>query len=268
MPIIAVNAVELYYELHGTGDDVIVLNNGVIANTASWAYQLPALKSQYRVLLYDMRGQGQSQKWADGEAPYTWEVHAGDLAALLDVLNIEAAHIAGISYGGELAMVFALYYPERCRKLIIADAVSYVGPQLRAIVDSWARIADLGDPELFYRSTWYWNFSESFFAEKYDFLLSRIDAAKALHLPSVAQLCRCFLTLDITSRLQDIAHPTCIVVGEGDLLKPVHYSQTIAASIPHTGLHIIPGAGHATFWEKPEVFNQILLHFLQNESFP
>lgn len=264
MPHITVNDVELYFELHGEGDEVIVLNNGVIANTASWAYQLPALKSRYRILLYDMRGQGQSQKWAEGDALYTWQTHADDLAALLDALEMEKAYIGGISYGGELALVFALHYPERCRKLIVADAVSYVGSQLKAIVDSWARIAALGDHELFYRSTWYWNFSESFFGEKYDFLLSRIDAAQALHLPSVVQLCRCFLTLDITTRLQEIEHPTCVIVGEVDLLKPVHYSQTISTALPNAKLHIIPGVGHASFWEKPDVFNRIVMDFLDS----
>ena len=262
MPHITVNGTELYYELHGEGDDVIVLNNGVIASTASWAHQLPVLKSQYRILLYDMRGQGQSQKWAEGDDLYTWHSHADDLAGLLDTLNIEKAHIGGISYGGELTLVFALRYPERCRKLVVADAVSYVGSQLSAIVDSWARIAELGDHELFYRSTWYWNFSEPFFNEKYDFLLSRIDTAQTLHLPSVVQLCRCFLTLDITARLQQIEHRTCVIVGELDFLKPVHYSQTISDALSNASLHIIPGAGHASFWEKPDAFNQVVVDFL------
>ena len=62
MPEITVNGVTLYYELHGSGDETIVLNNGIIASTTTWAYQLPALTPHYRVLLYDMRGQGKSQK--------------------------------------------------------------------------------------------------------------------------------------------------------------------------------------------------------------
>jgi 3-oxoadipate enol-lactonase len=262
MPHIMANGVELYYELHGEGDTVLVLNNGIIASTATWSYQLPAFTPHYRVLLYDMRGQGQSQKWAEGDPAYTWDLHAGDLAALLDALHIESAHIGGISYGGELALVFALRYPARCRKLIVADSVSHVEPQLQAICDSWARVAALGDHELFYRITWYWNFSEAFFAEKYDFLLSRIEAARGLHLPSVVQLCRCFLTMDVTARLGEIQHPTCVMVGESDLLKPVHYSHTIAEAIPNATLHVLPGAGHASFWESADAFNRVLLDFL------
>jgi len=263
MPHLNVNGVELYYELHGSGGEVLVLNNGIIASTSTWAFQLPALTPQYRVLVYDMRGQGQSQKWAAGDPAYTWETHADDLAALLDALDIRAAHIGGISYGGELALVFALRYPERCKNLIIADAVSHVEPQLHAIAESWGMIAALGNHELFYKSTWYWNFSEAFFAQKYDLLLSRVEAAKALHLPSVYQLCQCFLTMNVTARLGEINRPACVMVGEKDILKPVHYSQTIAQGIPDARLHILPGAGHASFWENAAEFNRILVEFLR-----
>jgi 3-oxoadipate enol-lactonase len=237
----------------------------VIASTASWVpFQVPAFAPHYRVLLYDMRGQGRSQKWRPGDPDYAWRTHANDLSTLLDALHVDAAHIGGISYGGELALVFALHYPERCRRLIVADAASQVDPQLRAIVDSWARIAALGAHELFYRVTWYWNFSEAFFAGKFDFLPNRIDAARGLDLPSVEQLCRCFLTLDITARLGEIQAPVCVLVDENDILKPVHYAQTIADGLPHAALHRLPGAGHASFWESADGFNRIVLAFLQS----
>jgi 3-oxoadipate enol-lactonase len=262
MPVAHVNGVDLYYELHGSGSDAVVLNNGIIASTKSWVYLLPVLAPHFRVLVYDMRGQGQSQKWREGDPDYTWATHASDLAALLDALGIDRAHIGGISYGGELTMVFALRYPERCKKLFVADSVSYVAPSLRAIVESWVLAAETGDHEGFYRSTWMWNFGEQFFGEKYDFLASRIEAARALDLPSVIQLCRCFNTLDITAQLGSIQQPACVIVGEQDILKPRHYSQTIARAMPNAECHLIPDAGHASFWEQPASFNSIVLGFL------
>ncbi|GAB4468103.1 MAG: alpha/beta fold hydrolase [Anaerolineae bacterium] len=262
MPTLTTNGAELYYELHGEGPEVLVLNNGVIASTTSWANQLPALTPYFRVLLYDMRGQGQSQKWAEGDADYTWQTHADDLAALLDGLGIGAAHIGGISYGGELTLVFAQHHPDRCKKLVVADSVSHVEPQLRAIIESWILAAQTGDHETFYRSTWFWNFSEGFFSSAYDLLVSRIEAAKGLHLPSVIQLCRCFNTLDITAALGRIEKPTCVIVGEHDRLKPLHYSQTIAGAIRGAELHVLPGAGHASFWERAAEFNSVMLGFL------
>jgi 3-oxoadipate enol-lactonase len=262
MPKIRVNDVNLYFEVHGDGEGWVVLNNGVIASTASWAYQLPALTPRYRVLLYDMRGQGQSQKWREGDPDYTWEAHADDLAGLMDALEIPAAHIGGISYGGELALVFALRHPQRCHSLIVADAVSHVAPYLRAVIEGWILALQTGDHETFYRSTWFWNFSEAFFAQHYELLLGRIEAAKSLHLPSVIQLCRCFNTLDVSDRLGEIRQPTCVIVGEKDILKPAHYAETIARGIPDAELHILPGAGHASFWESAVTFNTVMLGFL------
>ncbi|GAB4576044.1 MAG: 3-oxoadipate enol-lactonase [Anaerolineae bacterium] len=266
MPTITINGVTLYYELHGDGPEVLALNNGVIASTGSWAYQLPALTPHFRVLLYDMRGQGRSGKWQPGMPDFTWEQHADDLAALLDALDIPAAHIGGISYGGELTLVFALRYPDRCKTLIVADAVSQVDPYLQAVIESWIMAAATGDPEYFYRSTWFWNFSPAYFAARYDFLLSRIDAARALDLPSVVQLCRCFNTLSITGELSQIQKPTCVIVGDQDILKPPSYARLIADNIPGAELHILPEAGHASFWEQPEAFNSVVLGFLHKSQ--
>jgi pimeloyl-ACP methyl ester carboxylesterase len=137
-----------------------------------------------------------------------------------------------------------------------------VEPELRAIVESWVAAARTGDHEAFYRTTWYWNFSESFFNDRYDLLLSRIDAAQALHLPSVIQLCQNFNGLDITAQLGKITQPCCVIVGENDILKPAHYSRTIAAGIPHSEFHVLSGAGHASFWERADEFNSVVLGFL------
>src|SRR3972149_9902359 len=105
MPKIRADGTELYYELHGSETaPVLVLNNGVIMNAAtSWVFQTATLSKNYRLLQYDCRGQGQSDH---PEGPYTMELHADDLAALMEALGIEQAHVAGISYGGEGAQAF------------------------------------------------------------------------------------------------------------------------------------------------------------------
>jgi len=85
MPRITVNNIDLYYELHGPEDgEVIVLSNGIMMSTASWYFQTQALSKHFRVLLYDCRGMWQSDH---PEGPYSMELHADDLAALLDALG-------------------------------------------------------------------------------------------------------------------------------------------------------------------------------------
>nr|MCU0510659.1 alpha/beta hydrolase [Anaerolineae bacterium] len=142
MPELTANGCRFYYELDGPADrDVLVLSNGILMSTASWGYQAPALAKRYRLLRYDCRGQWQSEHPA---GPYTMEGHAEDLAALLDALGIDRAHIAGISYGAEISMIFASRYPERTRSLIVSSAVSEVQPALRGIAEMWLAAAERG----------------------------------------------------------------------------------------------------------------------------
>ena len=89
--------------------------------------------------------------------------------------------------------------------------------------------------------------------------------AAASQLSAVARLCDCFLGVDFTARLGEIKAPTCIIVGELDLLKGLAYAHILKAGIPHAELHILPGAGHATPWERPEEFNTVVLGFLAKQ---
>lgn len=265
MPKIDVSGISFYYELHGPEDaPVLVLNNGILMNAAtSWAFQTRALAAHYRVLQYDCRGQGQSDHPV---GPYTMAQHANDLAGLLTALGIEAAHIAGISYGGEVAQAFALQYPERTKSLILADTVSEVGPELQMTVEGWLEAARVADPAFFFNVTAPWNFSPEFIRNNPKLLADAKSRYARLDFPAVARLCECFLGVDFTVQLGHIGAPTCILVGELDLLKGPAYARILMQRIPHAELHILPGAGHASCWERPEQFNTIVLGFLAKQA--
>jgi 3-oxoadipate enol-lactonase len=265
MPKIVVNDIEIYYELHGqAGRPVLVLNNGILMNAASsWAFQTKTLAQRYHVLQYDCRGQGQS---THPEEPYTMELHADDLAALLTVLGIEAAHIAGISYGGEVTQAFVLKYPERVSSLILADTVSQVGPALRTIVQSWLDAARKGDAGAFFDVTVPWNFSAQFIATHTELLKDARMRYESLDYPAVVRLCKCFLKVDFTARLKEIQAPTCLMVGSLDLLKGHDYAAILQQNIPQAELHLLYGAGHASCWERPQEFNSVVLGFLAKNS--
>lgn len=264
MPTMRVNEVKLYYELHGPEQaDVLVLSNGILMSTASWAFQTPVLSQHYRLLLYDCRGMWQSEH---PPGPYTMEQHADDLAGLLDGLGIERAHIGGISYGGEISLTFALRYPERTHSLIVADAVSHVDPWLRAIVEGWIAAARTKDPHTFFSATVPWNFSPRFVREHPDLMAQALNRYAQLDFEAVIRLCECFLAFNVADRLGEIAAPTCVIVGDRDILKGREYAEEIATAIPLAELHVIAGAGHATCWEQAETFNAILLEFLNRQQ--
>lgn len=265
MPTIQANGIQIYFELHGAENaPVLVLNNGILMNAAnSWVFQTQALAQKYRVLQYDCRGQGQSEH---PEEAYSMAQHADDLAALLAKLGIAQVHIAGISYGGEVAQAFALAYPQQVASLILADTVSEIGPELRQTVMGWLQAARLADPELFFNITVPWNFSPEFIAANPALLEGARSRYAQLDFPAVARLCECFLALEFTARLGEIKARTCILVGEKDILKGPAYAQILLRAIPHAEYHLLPGAGHASCWERPAAWNSIVLGFLAKNA--
>ena len=264
MPKVRANGIGLYYELHGPADaDVLVLSNGVLMSTASWAYQVPSFSKRYRVLLYDCRGQWQSDH--PGE-PYSMEMHADDLAALMNALKIEKAHLAGISYGAELSLMFALKYPDRARSLLLSSTVSHVEPSLRSIIEMWIQAAKRKDVEMFYRVTYPFNFAESWIVANPQLLEQARARYASLDFGAVVNLCEAFLELNITPDLHRIKTPTLLMAGEQDALKPRHYADIIAREMPHAEYVIVPGSGHALCWENWQVFNTLVLGFLAKQS--
>jgi pimeloyl-ACP methyl ester carboxylesterase len=264
VPRAAVGGIGIHYEWHGTDTSpVLVLNNGILMTTASWGPQLAAFSRAHRVLLYDMRNQGASDH-PDG--PVSMARHADDLAELLEALGVDRAHVLGISYGGEVAQAFALQHPSRVRGLVLADTVSEVGPELRAAVEAWRRVAATGDAASFFAVTLPWNFSPAFIASHDALIASARGRYEALDYPAVARLCDTFLDVDFTARLPQITAPTCVLVGELDLLKGRAYAERLAAAIPRAELHLVAGAGHASSWERPEEFNSIVLGFLAKQA--
>jgi pimeloyl-ACP methyl ester carboxylesterase len=261
MPKIEVNEIDIYYELHGPVDaPVLVLNNGIIMNAAtSWVFQTKTLSAYYRVLQYDCRGQGQSDH---PEESYSMSQHAGDLSALMDGLEIEQAHVAGISYGGEVAQAFALDFPEKTLSLILADTVSEVRPKLKMVIEGWVDALKTNDALAFFNATVPWNFSPEFIEKNSALLEDAKKRYRQLDFPAVIRLCEAFFEVNFTNRLAEISAPVCIIVGEVDLIKGVPYARILKQQMPHAELHIIDGAGHASCWERPEEFNSIVLGFL------
>lgn len=262
MPTTEINGINMYYEIHGEGEPVI-FGNGIFSNTQGWVYQNPVFSKKYQVILYDMRGQGQSDK---PEGEYSFDIHADDQKGLLDELGISEVHHVGISYGAELGLVFALKYPKMVKSLVACSAVSQVDTLLRTMCDLWRYACVQADPELFYYSTVPLNFGETFIEEQAKLLQAAKKRYADLNYPALVRLLDAFLKLDITDQLHKIQSPTCVIAGEKDILKPAYpYSKTIHDKIPNSEMHIIHDAGHAITFNKPKEFNSIVLGFLQKQ---
>jgi 3-oxoadipate enol-lactonase len=262
LPFCSANGIDMYYEIHGEGEPII-FGNGVFSNTLGWVNQLPVFSKEYQMILYDMRGQGQSEK---PEEPYSFEIHAEDQKALLDELGFSKVHHVGISYGGELGLVFALKYPEMLKSLVVCSSVSSVGPLLRTMCQLWRYACEQEDPELFYYATLPLNFGETFLQEQTAILEQAKARYTQLDYPPLVRLIDSFLMLDVTDQLSKIRTPTCVIVGEKDILKPAYpYSSLIHDSLPNSEMVIVRDSGHAVTFEKPDEFNSIVLGFLRKQ---
>ncbi|MEW6364513.1 MAG: alpha/beta fold hydrolase [Acidobacteriota bacterium] len=260
MPMIHAGGIDMYYEIHGPEDAaVLVLSNGVFMTTASWVHQKDVLSQHVRLLLYDCRGMGLSDHPA---GPYSMALHAHDLAALMDGLGIERAHIGGISYGAEVSMTFAIDHPERVRTLIVASAVSQSDAVLQGMIASWTAAAEANSPRALYLASYFLNFSDRFISEN----RAAIEASEArfasLDMDAVRELLLAFSRLNLTSELHRITVPTLVMVGEDDVLKPRKYSEIIAREIQNAELVVVPKAGHALPIEQPGIFNSLVLGFI------
>lgn len=260
MPFEKVNGINIYYEIHGPEQaDVIVLSNGIFMSSSSWGYQVADLKKHFGVLVYDCRGMWQSDH---PEGPYSMDQHVEDLAGLLDALGIGNAHIGGISYGGEISMLFALKYPERTRSLIVSSSVTEIDTMLATMGALWSSALRDRNADALFETSLPLNFSEGWLKANVGVLEATRSRYHQMDLAAAERLMQAFSEINFTDQLKQISVPTLVLVGELDILKPRKYAEIIAAEITGAELVIIPHAGHAVCMEQPAAFNSAVVGFV------
>jgi 3-oxoadipate enol-lactonase len=258
-----VNGVEIAWELCGRGEDAIAFLNGIAMSMGSWKPIAQDFEASSRCLLHDMRGQLLSGK---PEGKYSLELHAEDLAALLNSLGLRRAHIIGTSYGAEVGIAFALAHPEMTRSLALIDGVSETDPLLEATVRSWIETAK-ASPFAFYRTILPWNYSSAYIAAHGEELARREAVVASFPkewFEAFIRLCEAFLEIDLSPRLGEISCPCLVMVGENDILKGEGFARILAEGIRGARLEAIPGAGHAAVIEAPEFIAKRLKAFYES----
>jgi pimeloyl-ACP methyl ester carboxylesterase len=266
MPAVKVGDINIYYEVHGKGE-ALVLIMGYTASTAWWFQEVPIFSRQYRVVAFDNRGSGQSDK---PDMPYTMEMMVGDLAGLLEAIGINAAHIFGVSMGGMIAQHFALRYPERVSSLILGCTLCG-GPH--TIMPDAEAMTVLADFEHMRKLT-----PEERVREMMPFLVSQefIDKNPGLVQEAMTKMMEHLAPLhgamrqaqaitghDTYERLPEIKVPTLVIAGDADRLIPVENSRILASRIPRSQLVILKNMGHGFVTEAADEANRAVLDFLR-----
>ncbi len=268
MPKVNANGITFYYEIHGEDHaETLILINGVGQWHEAWWRNVGPLAEHFRVVTFDNRGVGDSDK---PDIPYTLDMMADDTLGLMDGLGIERAHVLGHSLGGGIALFMARKQPERIRSLVLASTL-YWGPQ---VVMPSPRAMQLlqdrsGDPLELVKNGIRVATAEGFETRDPEGFRKLIDMRFASQQTPNLYLrhSQAGLPYFAADYIADFvpSMPVLLLVGEYDEVAPPANSESIAAQWPHAKFVVIEGAGHLFNIEKPDDSNRIVTEFLQGE---
>lgn len=256
-----VRGIEIAYDDVGSGPSVVLLH-GYPFNRSMWRDQVVELQQHHRVIIPDLRGHGESAVTSSA----TMGRMAGDVASLLETLNISRATIGGLSMGGYVALAFYRLFPLRVRALVLADTRPQEDTEeakqnretqaVKALQEGMEGIADALLPKLLAAET----------VAKRPEIVKRVRKMIIETAPegAAAALRGMAERQDQTSFLSRIIAPTLIMVGSEDALTPVVDAEIMHREIGGSRLQVIEGAGHVSNIENPEEFNQALVKFLRD----
>jgi 3-oxoadipate enol-lactonase len=214
VPVIHAGDIDMYYELHGSGDPLVLIG-GLASDISQWAWLTDWCAQTHHVLAFDNRGAGRTDK---PDVPYTIPMMANDTDALMEAVGMSHTTVLGISMGGRIALDLALEHPDRVARLILVSTMASARP-----VSSMSRIELLGVlSSLVFRGRHP--------QPRYAFNRQR-EASRSF---------------DCTDRLEGIHVPTTILHGRRDRIAPLRYAQIMRRGIAGSQIVTFSG-GHLFF---------------------
>ncbi|MBI4300480.1 MAG: alpha/beta hydrolase [Chloroflexi bacterium] len=266
MPNAITNGIRTYYEEAGQGEPLVLIH-GHTADLRMWAGQVTVFARRYRVITYDVRDHGRSEAPRDG---YNWPTYAADLRDLLRHLNIDSAHLLGLSMGGGIAIQLALDYPDMARSLILADAGVegfHYSSDFADALEGFGEIARREGIRAVMEKVWLPHpvfdgirRHPQAFARLREMVLT-FRGEEYLH----AQPYRLNPKPQI-DRLGEIRVPTLIIAGSDDMDDFKLLAECVHSCIEGSALRYIAGAGHMVNMEQPQAFNEAVMAFLEGVS--
>ncbi len=267
MPFAELNGVSIHYEATGTGTPLI-FSHEFAGDSRSWKPQVESFAGDFQCVTWNYRGFPPSEVPQD-RSQYSQDTLVEDLRALMDHLEIDRAHVAGLSMGGSVTLHFAMKYPERCLSAVVAGAGtgSSDRPQFEADI---ARIVELLESrsmpefaEIYAQAPTRTPFLEKDRAgwEQFREYLGQHSTVGSANMMREVQLKRPTI-FSLESQLAQLEVPTLIIIGDEDepCVEPAIFMRR---KIPSSGLVVLPQSGHTINLEEPELFNQAIRSFLE-----
>ena len=248
MTMVSINGTDIYHEIHGSGEPVLLLHGG-FCSIEMMRPQIEALASDYAVYAPERPGQGRSP---DVPGPISYAQSVADTLDYLDAVGVQRPHIVGFSDGAIIGLTIALQYPDRIRSLVAIsgnlDPSGFVDELLAD--DTVDDTADESDSEIALDPTRVaYNALSPDGPEHADVVLDKLRHLWT-HEPNIA-----------ADELAGISVPVLIMAGDRDVIKLEH-SRQMAFTVPNGQLCIVPGASHALLDERPEFITFAVQDFL------
>jgi pimeloyl-ACP methyl ester carboxylesterase len=263
MPTVHANGITIYYETQGQGEPLVLIPY-LAADQACYAFQVAEYAKHYQCITVDGRGAGQSDK--PGGA-YTTELFADDVAALMQAIGVERAHVAGLSLGAATAMWLGAKYPARVKTLSLHSSWPKSDTFLKTVVEGWRIMArGLGNvPDMVITGIFPWCFTPDFYSAKPDYIASLADFVRGRPVQPVEaflQQSEAVQTHNAEAQLDKIGCPTLVTFGRFDLVTSTRFADALTGRINGAELVVFEDCSHAPIYQNVEGFNEQTLAFL------
>jgi 3-oxoadipate enol-lactonase len=267
MPKVKVNDVTMNYDQQGAGEPLILIPY-LAADYACYAFQVADYAKHFTCISVDLRGAGETDK---PEGVYSTELFADDVAAFMQALGIEKAHIAGLSLGAATGMWLAAKYPRRVKSLSLYSGWTKTDPFLKTAVEGWQVMAKgLGSvTEMVILGIFPWCFTPELYAAKPDYIKSLAEFVRGRPtqpLDAFMRQSNAVIAHDAEAQLGKIQAPTQITFGRYDMVTSTRFADRMKNNIRSAELVVFEGCAHAPIYEKVEEFNQKTLEFLRRQT--
>lgn len=257
------HAAGLHYETHGAGDaPPVILSSGLGGSASYWQPNLAALAARHRVIAYDHRGTGRSDRALPDIV--TVDDLADDMLTLMDALGIERAAVIGHAAGAVAGLALALKAPDRLTRLVAINGFARADPHFRRCFAARLALLRHAGPEAFLRAQPIFLYPADWISA-HDAELDAEIPHQLAHFPGAATMEKRIAALagfDVTARLADIPHPVLALIATDDMLVPPRAGHALAAGLPDATVATMTGA-HACNIVDPATFAGIVLPFLE-----